>query len=159
MAHALLRARDHVEGPFVVQDGDSITRGSLDRLVSLQRRDDVDGTVLVERVPAERAREKAICRLNDADELAGIEKEPADPPDPSYVAASVHTFSPAILDACEATERSHRGEYELSEAIQRFVDAGHTVRGVVNDGWNVNVNTPAERDAAERRLRRERSQS
>lgn len=158
-AHALLRARPYVDGPFVVRDGDSITRGSLGTQLALQRRDGVDGTMLLQEVSADRAREKAVCRLNDADELTAIAKEPEDSPNPSYVAASFHTFSPAIFDACETTERSARGEYELSEAIERFVDAGRTVRGVVSDGWIANVNTPAERDAAERYLRRRRSRS
>lgn len=159
MAHALLRARPHVEGPFVVRDGDSIVRGPLVTQLALQRRGGIDGTMLLQEISADRAREKAICRLNDAGELTAIEKEPVDPPDPSYVAASFHTFRPSILDACAATEPSSRGEYELSAAIERFIDAGHTVRGVVSDGWIANINTPAERDAAERYLRRNRFRS
>lgn len=153
MAHALLCAREHVEDEFILRDGDSITRGSLARLPALQRREEVDGTLLLQEVSAERATEKMVCRLNDTGELMTFENKPDDPPDPSYAAASLHTFAPAIFDACEATERSPRGEYELPEAIGRFLAAGNTVRGVINDGWNANVNTPAERDAAERRVR------
>lgn len=154
MAHALLAAREHVDGDFIVRDGDSITRGSLARLPALQRREGIDGTLLLQEVSAERATEKMVCRLNDAGELTAFENKPDDPPDPSHVAASLQTFSPAIFDACEATERSPRGEFELPEAIGRFLAAGNTVRGVVNDGWNANVNTPEERNGVERQLRK-----
>jgi dTDP-glucose pyrophosphorylase len=51
------------------------------------------------------------------------------------------------------TSTSFHDEYELPEAIEWFVDTGYTVRDVVNDGWNANVNTSEERDAVERRLR------
>lgn len=153
MADALLCAEPLVDGPFVGMDGDGVVRGDLSRLVERQRRPDVDSTLLLDRVPAEAARSKAICELDDGGRLERIVKEPADPPDGALVAASMHTFTPAVFDACRRVERSPRGEYELADAIRLLAEDGRTVLGVEHDGWLVNVNTPAERREAERRLR------
>jgi glucose-1-phosphate thymidylyltransferase len=154
MADAVLAARDHVDGPFVVMDGDSVVEADASRCLDRQRDPDVDATTLVEAVPPSRAREKAVCRL-DGDRVAAIENKPDDPADPSYVASAVHTFTPAVFDACDLLRRSPRGEYELADAIGVLARARRRVVAVECDGWVGNVNTPEERDAVERRLRAE----
>ncbi|WP_433625959.1 sugar phosphate nucleotidyltransferase [Halomicrococcus sp. NG-SE-24] len=152
MAHALLQARPHVDGRFVCADGDCVFEADLAPLVERARESGVDAVQHVERVPPEVAREKAICEV-DGDELRGIEKEPDDPPERSLVAGGVAVYHPAIFAACEATDYSERGERELAESIQRFVDAGNTMLALTLDGWSTNVNTPEEREAAADRLR------
>lgn len=152
MAHALLQAREAVEGDFLCVDGDCLLRLDLEPLVERQRESGVDAVQFAERVSREAARSKAICSM-DGDELVGIEKEPDDPPDRSLVAGGFAVYSPTIFEACEATEFSERGERELAESIQRFVDSGNTMLALTADGWSANVNTPEERTAAERRLR------
>jgi glucose-1-phosphate thymidylyltransferase len=153
MAHALLTAEEHVEEPFVAMDGDGVVRCDLDRLVDRQHDPAIDGTVLVEEVSAEAAREKMVCRLNDRDEIVGQRQKPADPPDPSLVAASVQTATPQLFDACRRVERSPRGEYEMSDAIRLRIEAGATIAAVRCEGWLVNVNTPAELRRADRLVR------
>ncbi|GKZ14364.1 sugar phosphate nucleotidyltransferase [Haladaptatus sp. T7] len=152
MAHALLQAEPYVEGEFMCLDGDCVIRCDLEPLVERQQEAGVDGVQLVERVSTEEARVKAICDVTDEGELRGIEKEPNDPPEPSLVAAGFAVYGPAMFDACAATELSVRGEYELSESIRRFV-TDNTMLTMRTEGWTANVNTPAERDAAERQLR------
>lgn len=154
MAHALLQAEEFIDGPFMGMDGDGIVRGDLRRCVEAQHREDVDSTLLLDRVSPGAAAAKAVCELNERDELVRIVNKP-DEPTESLVAASFHTFTPAIFDACRRVERSSRGEYELSDAIGLLVEDGKTVLGVEHDGWLVNVNTPEERRVAERRLQRE----
>lgn len=144
MAHALLAAEDHLDGPFVLMDGDGVVSCDLRRLVERHRDPAVDGTVLVEEVPASAAREKMVCVLDENDELVGWENKPEEPPDPSLVAASVQTATPALLDACRAVERSPRGEFEMSDAIGHRIADGARIVGIRCDGWLVNVNTPAD---------------
>jgi glucose-1-phosphate thymidylyltransferase len=151
MAHALLQAEPHVDGEFVLMDGDGVVDAGLRRLVERQRDPETDATILVEAVSAEDARSKAIVKRDDAGQLVRIEKEPADPPDPSYVAASVHAFAPGVFDACRRVERSPRGEFELSDAIDRLARQG-TVYAVECDGWLRNVNTDADLRAAREHL-------
>ncbi|WP_101298220.1 sugar phosphate nucleotidyltransferase [Halegenticoccus soli] len=153
MAHALSTARDRVDGPFMVMDGDSVVRADVERCIERQREDGVDGTTLLERVSPARAREKAICRTDERGEVVAIENKPENPPDRPRVASAFHTFTPAVFDACDLLRRSPRGEYELADAMGVLVRARHTLVGVDCDGWVANVNTPADRDEAERRLR------
>lgn len=155
MADALLAARPLVDGQFAVMDGDSVVTAdaAVERCLERQRDPDVDATTLVEAVSPERAREKAVCRTDDANHVVGVENKPEDPPDPAYVASAFHTFSPAAFDACALLERSPRGEYELADAMGVLVRARRRLVAVEADGWVANVNTPAERDEAERRLR------
>lgn len=151
MAHALLQAEPYVNGEFVLMDGDGVVDADLRRLVERQREPGTDATVLVEAVSAEAARSKAIVERDDDGRLVRIEKEPENPPDPSYVAASAHTFAPGVFDACRRVERSPRGEFELSDAIDRLARDG-TVYAVECDGWLRNVNTEADLRAARQRL-------
>ncbi|WP_266074747.1 sugar phosphate nucleotidyltransferase [Haladaptatus caseinilyticus] len=152
MAHALRQAEPRVEGDFMCMDGDCVIQSDLRPLLERQREDAVDAVQQVEFVSTEEARVKAICDVNEGGELLGIEKEPDDPPNPSLVAAGFAVYSQAMFDACADTELSSRGEYELAEAIQRFVDE-RTMRAMTTDGWSVNINTPEEREMAEQRLR------
>lgn len=153
MAHALLAAEEHVDGQFVLVDGDSIVRCDLRRLVDRQRDPAVDGTMLVHEVPAAAAREKMVCVVNERDELVARRQKPEAPPDPSLVAASVQTCSPGLFNACRRVERSPRGEFEMSDAIAIRLAEGATIVAVRCDGWLVNVNTPRELARADRRVR------
>jgi dTDP-glucose pyrophosphorylase len=152
MAHALLQAEPYVEDDFMCVDGDCVIRCDLEPLVERQREARVDAVQQVERVSTEAARVKAICDVSDEDELLGIEKEPDDPPEPSLIATGFAIYSPAMFDACAETKLSVRGEYELAESIRRFV-ADNRMVVMQAEGWSINVNTPEERETAERRLR------
>lgn len=153
MAHALLQAEPYVEGDFMSLDGDCLIRADLQSLIERQQEEGVDAVQQVERVSTEAARVKAICDVTDDGELLGIEKEPDDPPTPSLIASGFGIYSSAMFDACRETGMSVRGEYELAESIQRFV-ADNTMVVMRTDGWTININTPEERDDADRRLRR-----
>lgn len=153
MAHALLTAEEHVEGPFVVMDGDSVVRCSLQKLVERQRDATTDGTVLVHEVSAAAAREKMVCVTDERGHLTSYEQKPENPPNPSLVAASVQTCSPAMFDACRRVERSPRREFEMSDAIGIRLAEGATIHAVRCDGWLVNVNTPADLALVDRRVR------
>lgn len=155
MAHALLAAEEHIDGPFMLMDGDSIVRCDLRELVEFQHDSTVDGTVLVNEVPADVAREKMVCVLNERGDIVARENKPDDPPDPSFVAASFQTATPELLDACRRVGRSPRGEFEMSDAIGRRIEAGARIVAVRCDGWLINVNTSEELAWADRRVRDE----
>ncbi|MDL5361652.1 sugar phosphate nucleotidyltransferase [Halalkalicoccus sp. NIPERK01] len=148
MAHALLTAADRVSGDVMLMDGDSVFDCDLSSLVECHRKRDVDGTVLLERVPREAARSKAICSCDNESTIHRIVNRPDDPPDPSYVAAGFQTATPALIDACRRVERSPRGEYEMAAAIQYAIDNGERLLGIEPKGWHLNVNTPADLERA-----------
>lgn len=151
MAHALLCAREHLDGDFAVMDGDCVVGASLEPAVSRHHQRGVDATTLVYRADPETVASKALCETADDGRLLGIEKEPDDP-DPGLVAGGFHTFSPSIFEACERIEVSERGELELADAMQALVDDGEAIHVVECPGWHANVNTPADLERAGRLL-------
>jgi glucose-1-phosphate thymidylyltransferase len=63
-----------------------------------------------------------------------------------------YTFSPAIFHACHLVQPSHRGEYELSDAVDLLIQSGRTIDALRMDGWRIDVGYPEDREEAERRL-------
>ena len=71
----------------------------------------------------------------------------AEPPS-ELALTGVFAFSPAIFDAIRGVSPSPRDELELSDAIDRLAGAGRRVDAVEFPGWRLNVNTPADVEAA-----------
>ncbi|MFB6352660.1 MAG: sugar phosphate nucleotidyltransferase [Halobacteriales archaeon] len=151
LARAVLAAEDHVDGDFVVLNGDNVVDAALGRVVERHRAAAADATLLVDAVDPERAAEGGVLRFDEG-ELAGVVEKPADPPS-TTVTRGFHVFSPAVFHACHLVTPSPTGEYELSAAIDLLVHAGAPVETVRLEGQCVNVNTPDDIEAAEQLLK------
>ncbi|MFB6151389.1 MAG: sugar phosphate nucleotidyltransferase [Haloarculaceae archaeon] len=151
LAHALLTAEGVVDDDFLVFNGDNVMDGNLDEVVERQRRDGVDATLLVDEVSREEAAETGVFVTDEDDRLTAVVEKPSDPPS-TLVLTGLFAFDPDIFHACNLVRPSDRGEYELTDAIDLFLRAGRRVETVEHEGWRVNVNTPADRDRAERWL-------
>jgi len=151
LAHALLRAESHVEGPFVQLHGDSILRANPGDVLARRRETDADAVLLVDEVSREEARRGGVCVTDDEGRLKRVVEKPEYPPS-TLVQTSFFAFSPRIFEACRAVDPSERGEYELPDALTYLLETGGRVETVRLDGWRVNVNAPEDVDAAERRL-------
>lgn len=46
----------------------------------------------------------------------------------------------------------HRGEYELSDAIDLLLQSGRTIDAIPLNGWRIDVGYPEDREEAEARL-------
>ncbi|WP_302082669.1 sugar phosphate nucleotidyltransferase [Salinibaculum rarum] len=144
LAHAVLQAEPHVEGEFLLLNGDNVFDADLSPVVERHRATDADATTLVERVPRERARAGGVFDVADG-EVVGLVEKPDEPPS-RLIPRGVYAFSPAILPACRLVTPGHTGEYELSDAVDLLIQAGRRVETVEFDGWCRNVNTPADRE-------------
>lgn len=156
LAHALLAAAPRLEGDFLAMHGDVIyaPEADLRPVVRRYREEAVAGSILVERVGPDRVRRGA-CRV-DPD---GYLRETAEYPGPATrrwgrVAAGFYAFGPAVLEACATISPSREGEYELPDALSRLLSEGYRVAATDLDAGRVNVNTPADLEAAERILSR-----
>jgi glucose-1-phosphate thymidylyltransferase len=146
LARALLRAEPHVEGSFLCLNGDNVCRANLGAVVERHRETGADATSLVDDVSRARAAEGGVFEL-DGDEVVGLVEKPDDPPS-TLVPRGFYAFSPRIFDACRLVTPAATGEYELSDAVDLLLAAGRRVETVPLEGWCLNVNTPADRDAA-----------
>lgn len=157
LAHALLRAEDRVDGDFLLANGDNVFRTDLSRVVARHLDEGVDAVALVEDVSLAEARTTGVVETADG-RITGMVEKPDDPPS-TLVSAGAYAFSPAVFDACRRVEPGAEGEHQLSDAVALLCHAGKRVVPVRVDGWRLNVNTPADVERAERRLREEGGRS
>ncbi len=123
-AHAVRAARDAIEGPFAVLNGDDLyDRGSLSELLSAGP---AVGTYEVED-----PRPYGVFDL-DGETVAGIVEKPADPPS-SRVNVGAYVF-PAEAREWLDVPKSERGEYEITDVLERVIDR-RTVRTVPIERW------------------------
>lgn len=150
LAHAVLQAAPHIDGQFVVLNGDNVFGGDLSRIVERARETDSDAVLLVESVSREAARQTGVVETADG-RVTGLVEKPADPPS-RLVTTGLYVLPEEIFTACRLLRPSDRGENELTAAVDVLVRAGATVDAVRYEGTRVNVNTPADIDRAEELL-------
>lgn len=151
LAHALLQAEPHVDDDFVLLNGDNVFRANLAAALDRHRETGATVTLLVETVTPEAARETGVLSIDEDGEVSGLVEKPSEPPS-TLVTTGFFVFSPVIFHACHLVQPSERGEYELADAIDLVMGAGHHIETVELDGWRVNVNTEADIEAVEREL-------
>ncbi|SFC55446.1 glucose-1-phosphate thymidylyltransferase [Halobiforma haloterrestris] len=143
----------------VLVNGDNVFADDCDlsRLVDRHRESGVDGVLLLDRVSRNEAEATAYCDLTSDGTVRSIDASvggSAGSDDAASVAAGVQTHdTAALLSACLAVTRadSDGDEYELADALESLVDRRRYV-GIELEGWHLNVNTPADLEAARRRL-------
>ena len=132
LAHAVLTAEDFLRGqPFVMYLGDNLIREPLGPLVAQFRHDAPAAQILLARVPNPEA--FGVAELRDGRVVRLVEKPKVPPSDLALV--GVYMFDDHIFDAARAIRPSGRGELEITDAIQRLIDTGLTVRPHVITGW------------------------
>jgi UDP-N-acetylglucosamine diphosphorylase/glucosamine-1-phosphate N-acetyltransferase len=135
-AHAVAQAEPHVDGRFLLLNGDVVVDDALVRALA-----EAGGTAMgVKRVPD--PRNYGVVDVADG-RVTGIVEKPSDPPS-NLANLGLYAFDPAIFDHVEATELSERGEYELTESLSRYIDAGGEVTAVEHDGVWLDVGRPWE---------------
>ena len=132
LAHAVLTAEPFLaDSGFVMYLGDNLLQGGITELVQAFRSSGPDALILLTPVPD--PEHYGVAELSDGRVVRLLEK----PPDPQTDLAlvGVYMFTPSVFAAARAIEPSARGELEITDAIQRLVDDGHTVEPHVVKGW------------------------
>jgi bifunctional UDP-N-acetylglucosamine pyrophosphorylase/glucosamine-1-phosphate N-acetyltransferase len=124
-AHAVAAAADLLEGPFVVLNGDDLyDSGAVAALFE-------DGPALgAYRV--EDPRPYGVFAVED-DRVVGVVEKPADPPS-NLVNVGAYAFPAAAAEWVTEVERSPRGEYEITDVVERLLTE-RSVRAVPVDRW------------------------
>ncbi|MDG5778523.1 sugar phosphate nucleotidyltransferase [Haloarculaceae archaeon H-GB2-1] len=154
LGDAVRLADPAIDGPFVLLNGDNVVRANVDEAVARHRNADASATLLVEDVSRAEAKTTGVCVTDDDGSVVRIVEKPDDPPS-TLALTGCQVLSPPIFHACELIQPSARDEYELSDALDLLIRAGHTVETVRLDGWRCNVNTDADRRFASRKLKQE----
>ncbi|AGB39010.1 sugar phosphate nucleotidyltransferase [Natronococcus occultus] len=152
LGHAVSLAEPYLEEPFVVLNGDNVFDGRIDPAIERVRSTGAEAAVLVEEVDRETASETGAVVLEDGHVTGIVEK--ADDPPSKLVTTGCYVLPPRIFHALALARPADSGEFELSEAVGLLARAGRRVDAVRLPGSRVNVNTPADRERAERLLER-----
>ena len=142
IASSLARAEGWVRGPFALFLGDIFL--ALDDIAPALEpvAHGAAGTIVVRHDTPEAVRRNfAVLRAPDGHVTQVIEK-PADPPT-NLKGCGVYVFQPSIFAAIRRTPRSTlRNEYEITDAIQRFLAMGGPLFTAEVVRWDVNVTFP-----------------
>ncbi len=132
LAHAVLTAEEYLRGrPFVMYLGDNLIREPLAPLVARFRAERPNAQILLAKVP--NPQDFGVAELRDGRVVRLVEK-PAHPPS-DLALVGIYMFDDHVFDAARAIAPSWRGELEITDAIQRLIDDGRTVRPHVIEGW------------------------
>jgi len=128
-AHAVSLARDWVGGEdFLVINGDTLTdEASLRSLLELhgERKGERDFAGCLATYEVEDASQYGVVFL-EGNRVVRVEEKPR-VPEVRTVNAGIYTFTPEIFWAIERTERSERGEYEITTSLQLLLDRGRRI--------------------------------
>ncbi len=133
LAHAVLTAEEFIgTSPFVMYLGDNLLRDGLRGLVNTFTEHQPDALILL--TPVDDPQSYGVAELDDEEHIVRLIEKPKDPPS-NLALVGVYLFQNLIFDAARSLEPSWRGELEITEAIQKLIDDGRTVRSEVVRGW------------------------
>ena len=136
-AHAIGQLRGHVDGPFVSINGDVVVSGDALRAL-VAHHDKVKGPIVgVAEVPDPRP--FGVVEM-DGERVKTIEEKPRSPKS-HLINAGIYVFDPDIFPLIDATAKSPRGEYEITDTI-RMLLAKRDVHGFRLPGEWLDVGTP-----------------
>jgi len=137
-AHAISMARQKISEDFLVLNGDDLcTPAHLRQVISAHNSKATVSVIKMENP-------KGLGVVEIADSLVkGIIEKPLSAEGERFVNIGIYAFSPEIFSTIETLEKSTRGEYEITDAIQKIIASGEKVQAVEADSW-LPINYPWE---------------
>ncbi len=123
-AHAALQARPYIDGKTVILNGDDIYGNEVQEAIQH------DAAVVAARVDEP---EKFGVFKVEAGRVVGVEEKP-DEPASNLVNTGCYVVGEDFFDLLEEVEKSERGEYEITDALEAYLDT-HDVHLVETDTW------------------------
>ena len=132
IAHAVKIARDYMgETPFVLYLGDNFLLGGVKPFVDSFRENGANCQILLH--PVKNPQAFGIAEFVDGRVTRVVEK-PASPPS-NLAVIGVYMFDQHVFEAVERIKPSARGELEITDTIQYFIDNGLDVRAELLDRY------------------------
>lgn len=133
LAHAVQVSRDFLgDDPFVMYLGDNLFEHGIRAFVDAYRPEEgVDAVLALVRVEDPRQFGVAVV---EGDRVVRLVEKPQNPPSDLAI-AGVYVFDASIWPMLEGLEPGAKGEYQITDAIQRLIENGNSVAPVEVEGW------------------------
>ncbi|MDL0118496.1 sugar phosphate nucleotidyltransferase [Halobacterium salinarum] len=135
-AHAIQQAQPHIDEAFLALNGDVYLTPEL--VADLAA---AEITAMAVK-PVEDPRSYGVVDIDDS-QITSIVEKPDDPPT-NLANLGLYRFTPEIFKYIDETERSERGEYEITDSLQHALDDGQPVTAVEYDGPWLDIGRPWE---------------
>lgn len=146
IAHALSKLEGMIDRPFMLFLGDIFfLHDDLSRMVTMLGQQDVRGVLAVKEEPSTEAIRRNFVVIEDDQEFVTRVIEKPQYPPTRLKGCGLYLFDPVFFDAVRRTPRTAmRDEYEITDAIQIFVDDGHRVRAARVIREDLNLSYPGD---------------
>ena len=134
LAHAVKVARPFLaDDPFIMYLSDNLFEHGIVDFVKRFEEGRHSAVMALVPVSYEAAKSLGVAAV-EGDRITNLIEKPADPPS-TLAIAGVYVFDRKIHDMIEGLEPGAKGEYQITDAIQRLIEAGEPVAPVEVRGW------------------------
>jgi glucose-1-phosphate thymidylyltransferase len=133
LAHAVQVSREFLgDDDFIMYLGDNFIVGGIGELVDAFRVARPAAQIMLTRVSD--PHQFGVAELDASGRVIGLEEKPKQPKS-DLALVGVYMFTSAVHEAIAELKPSWRGELEITEAIQRLIDAGRRVDSSLITGY------------------------
>lgn len=141
LAHAVKISQDYLKDErFIMFLGDNVIQGGLAPLLREFATSDYNAQIVLTRVAE--PQHYGVAELKDGRIVRLIEK-PQTPPS-NLALVGIYMFDFHIFEAVNAIQPSHRGELEITDAIQYLIEKGYHVHPYIHEGWWIDTGKPGD---------------